>query len=359
MSGIQYVPPSRRLFNSRHRVSRRELQGPGDARVDWSMTLDESIEEDSLISYAVPVIESGSRVSVLSSSSGDSVFEPDLRTQLQSNLSLESLIQENKKRISANQDDLELFKTAGNGLLSNSARGQVSRLQCENTRLFHRGKILQGLWAEVRRSTDSTVLLIEIGKNGLQWFGIPADLRQRVYRCCLYQVVDDREPRDRLYQAIAQCCGEEQLAGQIYGNIRRSAPFLTGSDLPLEQSQLIEARIASHYPGLHYHLTEILKWDLARDFARPLLLGCLSSGLASQTISWELLDVIVFSAYYRELHRLITDEFLLGVLAQTHHKFFSADPTEVLDQLQHVRIDLVELLEHIRHGHDQLLNTAT
>lgn len=352
---FQYVPPSRRLFKSRHRVSRRELQG----LIDWTTTLDESIEEDSLISYAVPVVGGESRFSVLSSESGESLFEPDLRTQLQRNMSLESLIQENKKRISANQEDLELFIAARNPSLSNSARDQVSKLQCENAQLFNRGKILQERWAQVRRCNDNGILLIEIGKNGLQWFGIPADLRQQIYRCCLYQVAEACEPRDELYRAILQCCGEKQLAAQIYGNMRRNAPFLMDEKLPVEQSKLVDSRIASLYPGLHYHLTITLQWDLIHDFVRPLLLNSLCAGLRSQTISWELLDVIVFSAYYRELSRLITDEFLLGTLEQTYYKFFSDEPVQVQQQLQHIRIDFVELLEYLRRKYGQSLMGTT
>lgn len=359
MSKGQYVPPSRRLFNSRHRVSRQELRGLSDVRIDWSMTLDESIEEDSLISYAVPVVGFDPRLSILSSESGDSLFEPDLSTQMQSNMSLESLIQENKKRISASQEELELFKVAGDQTLKNSAKEEVSKLQGENAQLFQRSKVLQERWAQVRRSHDRTVLLIEIGKNGLQWFGIPADLRFRVYQCCLYLLPESHEPRDSLYSAILQCCADESLSAQIHGNIKRSVPFLMDGEIPLEQSKLIESRISSSYPGLYYHLTVILKWDLMKDFVQPLLLNSLCNCLKSHTIAWELIDILVFSAYYRELQRIIADEFLMGVLEQTHFKFFSDKPANVQHQLQHFRIDLVELLEHLRRSHGQALVDAT
>lgn len=366
MSNTNYEPPCRKLFRSRHRLTRRELQGPLPGLVDWSTALDVSIDEDSsVVLYGVPVVgcrernEDETRYSTISSYSDEDLFEPDLRTKLQSNLSLESLIQENKKLISAHQESLGMFNTAEHHVesIKSSAKLEIARLKDRNMHLFGRAGLLQEKWEKIRQCRDSSILLIEIGKNGLYWFGIPSDLRNAVYQLCLYQL-NLPVPQGPLYDAVARCCGDELLAKQIYKNIRRNFPFLTDPEAPLAQSDAIQARLSSKYPGLHYHLTQTLKLKLIPDFVRPLLINSFVHALESHTtdrIGMELLDVVVLSMYYRDLDRLMADEFLFYVLEQTHFKFFGETPEEVQQQLDDIQVNLIDVLEASRRNHGNFI----
>ncbi|QLL31774.1 hypothetical protein HG536_0B06420 [Torulaspora globosa] len=367
MCAISYIPPNRKLFNSRHKLTRRELQSSSAAEVDWSTTLDVSLDEDSsLILYAVPVVGSVSRCgrsedrtrsSTMSSDSGEDLFEPDLRSRLQSSLSLESLIQENKKRISAHHESLDLINSTGHNAASikTSAKQEIAKLRDRNTHLFGRAELLQEQWDKVRRCHDPTVLLIEIGKNGLYWFGIPSDLRPAVYRCCLYQL-GGSPPLGKVFDAMARCCADEILAAQIYQNIRRIFPFITDPDSPLRQANAVEARLSSKYPGLHYHLTQTLKLNLIDAFVRPFLINALIYAFSSHaSIGMELLDVVVLAVYYRDLGRFMLDEFLFSVLEQTHFKFFSDRKQEVEQQLTNIRFELADVLEESRRLHGRFI----
>lgn len=357
-----YIPPNRKLFNSRHKLTRRELQSSSGVEVDWSTTLDVSLDEDSSwMLYGVPVVGSVSRSerhtrsSTISSDSGEDLFEPDLRSRLQSNLSLESLIQENKKRISAHHESLELINTSGHNAaaIKTTAKQEIAKLKDRNSHLFGRAELLQEQWDKVRSCHDQTVLLIEIGKNGLYWFGIPSDLRPVVYRCCLYQL-DGPPPLGKVFSSIVQCCGDEILATQIFQNVRRSFPFITDPGSPLGQVDAVEARISSKYPGLHYHLTQTLKLNLIDAFVRPFLINALVYAFSSHAmrgVAMELLDVVVLAVYHHDLSWFLLDEFLFNVLEQTHFKFFSESKQELEQQLEDIRFELADVLEQSRWKH--------
>ncbi|QLQ79288.1 hypothetical protein HG537_0B06360 [Torulaspora globosa] len=358
MSAISYIPPNRKLFNSRHKLTRRELQ---NSLVDWSTALDVSLDEDSsLILYGVPVVGSVyTRSSTISSDSGEDLFEPDLRSRLQSNLSLESLIQENKKRISTHHESLELINSKGHNAVSikMSTKQEIEKLKDRNTHLFGRAQLLQEQWDKVRRCRDPTVLLIEIGKNGLYWFGIPSDLRPAVYRCCLHQL-GGSAPVGKLFDAISECCRDKILATQIYHHIRRNFSFITELGDPLTQANAVEARLLSKYPGLHYHLTQILKLNLIDGFVRPFLINSLVYAFSSHAmhgVGMELLDIVVVAVYYRDLSRFMLDEFLFNVLEQTHFKFFNETKHELAQQLENIRFELAHTLEQSRWNHGRLI----
>lgn len=366
MSTTSYIPPSQRLFRSRHTVTRRELQSGSAGEIDWSTALDVSLGQDSsLILYAVPMLggvsrgDDGTRNSMISTYSDEELFEPDLRSKLQSNLSLESLIQENKRRISAHHDSLTLINSAGQNAASikSSARQEIAKLRDRNMHLFGRAGVLQELWDTVRRCRDPTLLLIEIGKNGLYCFGIPSDLRPAVYQCCLMPL-SEPAARNCVSDAIDRCCADDTLATQLYSNIRRSFPFLTDPQGPLLQADAFEARLVSKYPGLHYHLTQTLQMNIIEQFVRPLLVNSFVYALnthAVDRVGMELLDLVVLAVYHHDLGRLMLDEFLFNVLTQTHFKFFSERLPEVEQQLKEIQFELVDVLEASRRDHGQLI----
>lgn len=378
MSVINYIPPSQRLFKSRHRITRRDLQNLSDSETDWSTVLDLPIDTDSqLISYAVPVLgvpvmeqhqdSSRSNRSTMCSqssytSSTSSIFDPDLEAKMQGNLSLESLIQENKKRISQHEDSLNLFSSLKKGenvnLLKTETKRDVLRLKYENRHLLFRENALEKLWLKIRSCKDRTILLIEIRRNGLYWFGLPGDIRYYVYHCCLYQIDHiGSSPIDngRVSRSIQRCVKNEKLSLQINANLCRNASWLNAHEVaPSPYANAIEAKIYAQYSGLHYHLRETLKLNIFQDFVQPLVINSLANALnfhSMDKIGLELLDVIIISMYHKELNSFLLDDFLFSVLNQTHFKFFSSDIKDIKLQLDNPQFELVEILETLRQKH--------
>lgn len=378
MSVINYIPPGQRLFRSRHRVTRRDLQNLSDSETDWSTVLDLPIDTDSqLISYAVPVLgvpvmeqyqdyNQSNRSTMCSESSyissASSVFDSDLETKMQGNLSLESLIQENKKRISEHEDSLNLFSSLKKGenvnILKTETKRDVQRLKYENRHLLFREHALEKLWSKIRSCKDRTILLIEISRNGLYWFGLPGDIRDYIYHCCLYRIdyiSSTSIEKGRVYSSIQRCIKNDKLSLQINTNISRNASWLDGyavSSSPYAHA--IEARIYAQYSGLHYHLKEILKLNIFKDFVQPLVVNSLANALnfhSRDKIGLELLDVIIISMYHKDLNNFLLNDFLFCVLNQTHFKFFSNDFRDIKIQLDNPQFELVEILETLRQKH--------
>ena len=233
-----YVPPSQRLFHTRHRITREDLKEE-PLRVgttDWTTILDTTIDKDTnLISYAVPIIDNfsipransqecaaaltpnnRSTIYSSSSSSASSVFSDGLFTantnrnssgssslviKPQKNLSVDSLIQENKRKINNEKESLSLISSNKNETLCSSTdpsiqnliRSQTKRnilnLKFQNRNLFRRELRLEKFWSNLRShhtSDDDSDLLLVIKKHNLYWFGIPNDFRLPIYKRCLY-----------------------------------------------------------------------------------------------------------------------------------------------------------------------------
>lgn len=111
------------------------------------------------------------------------------------------------------------------------------------------------------------------------------------------------------------------------------------------------AKIQSKFPGLHFHLQDTLKLDVFEDFVKPLIFHSLCHALekhAADGVALELLDILVLSMPHQQLDTVLLDDFLMNVLAQTHHKFFGDEAAQVKKQIVEIRFELVELLESMR-----------
>lgn len=331
---MPYIPPSQRLFQSRHRVSRKDLR-------ECDLILD--VEVDASL-YGVPLVGSqamnvsgneSEASSIFSELSSDSAM--DICSRMQSKVSVEYVIQDNKKRITQEEQTLQLLTQNGGG--RSRAKHELQRLKDENRCLLRRRDLLDQRWSEVR---DSSALLIEARRDGLFWFGVPADLRIPIYQVCLMQVPN--YGKDQMFKALHKCLDNESLATQIFCNLRHRHSLS-------DHSATVNAKLQSHYPGLLFHLTTILKLDVLQDFVRPLLYHSICNALdqhAADGIALELLDILVISMPFHELDAVLLDDFLISVLAQTHYKFFSDKTTEVKRQLEGVRFELVTVLESMR-----------
>lgn len=379
---VNYIPPSQRLFRARHRVSRRDLQHLSSTEADWSTVLDLSIDSDSqLISYTVPVIGSRfvepqqpfvdaksqsnrstlcSECSFLSNSTDtSSVFDPNLKQKMQGNLSLESLMQENKKKIYKRQESIDLFKSLRKNVevdrLAEETKREVLKLRYENKHLLVREKELEKSWQAIREQ-DNSMLLLNIRSQGMYWFGIPGDLRESIYRACLYDYAVKKANNKKLLQNISGCFSDEKLASQIYSNMCRHVDWLN-EEVQCRFTKIIETRLQQQFGGLYYHLKDTLKISIFADFIKPLLVNSISNALKEHTrdeISLELLDILVFSAYNKTLETVLLDDLLFVLLARTYYKFFG-DKLAFKTQLESITIDLVDVLEAIRQIHGTAL----
>ncbi|KAL3228478.1 hypothetical protein RNJ44_02423 [Nakaseomyces bracarensis] len=421
-----YTPPGKRLFQARHRVSRRDLQS--DA-FDWTTVRDEEVEGD-LISYAVPVIgfnppthnltvpETQSQMSQSqASSSSSSVFsvvpggeadrysngtvdslveglDPTLKYDMQRNISVDSLIQENNKRISEHRDSLALLKEydtnerteshrssreyhqSGIELLETETKRELRRLRYENRTLLMREDVLTKQWAHIRQCPDDGALLLTLRKKQLYWFGIPADLRFKIYKLCLYsdrQLPSTITPESRaglntLYRLLR---GDKTLAVQIMANINKEVPWLFNDGSGAQGSgavaraptqhtdvAVLETKLYGAFPGLYYHLRDKLQLNLFEHFMKPLLRTVLLKALshnARDGVSLELLDILVVSLHYHELEHVLLSQMLSATLEQCHYKFFHS---AIAHEISSTELDIVKFLETLRRPHaDHLIST--
>lgn len=334
---MQYTPPSQRLFNARHRVTTKDLQN------DWDQLSDVDVDYGL---YGVPLIghtreRAGSSSesdasSIFSDISGDSSMA-DIYTRMQDNLSVEYVIQDNKKKISEEEDALHLLTQGGGG--KSRAKRELQKLKEENRSLLKRRDLLDRRWDQV---TFSPHLLMEVRRDGLYWFGLPSELRTFIYGCCLVDA--PLPPTDRLFHALRSCLLNDVLTLQVFANFqhRHSLPSHT---------VVANAKIQSKYPGLHFHLQNTLKLDVFKDFVQPLIFHSLCQGLeqhAADGVALELLDILVVSMPYQELDSVLLDDFLMDVLAQTHFKFFGDEQMQVKGEILGINFELVKSLESMR-----------
>ncbi|QLG74889.1 hypothetical protein HG535_0H02160 [Zygotorulaspora mrakii] len=376
---INYVPPSQKLFNSRHRISRRDLQQFSNLNTDWTTVLDVPIDFDSqLISYAVPVIgdvsqqptKTHSSVSKRSTAncskysiSSDytdtsSVFEPDLKIRMLGNVSLESLVQENKEKISSRQESIDLFESTGQHdeaqRLKRATKKEDLKLRCENRQLLVREDFLAKKWEAIRKDDDYERLLFAMRASGIFWFGVPGDIRRPIYAKCLYDCDVTHIQNRELYENISKCLkGDDRLSRQIYSNLSRSLEWFN-TNSPCKFSKVLETRLQQKFSGLYYHLKETVKKSIFSEFLKPLIVNGITNAIRDHhqdELGLEILDVLIFSMYTRELETVILDDFLSNMLMQTYHKFFSND-SEVFDkQLLNIKVEPVQVLEAIRQKH--------
>lgn len=334
---MQYIPPSQRLQRARNKVTRKDLVE------DWNQLLDVDVD---YVLYGVPVIgghrhtDCGSdsdTSSIFSDLSGDSSIK-DVYSRMQDNLSVEYMIQDNKRKILQKEETLSLLKQAGGG--RSRAKRELQRLKDENRSLLRRSDLLDKRWDQMRYSPH---LLMDVRKNDIYWFGLPSDLRMYIYQCCL---VDQPIPvPDRFLEALEGCLPYESLAAQIFANLHNRQSLISYVTVPI-------VKIQSKFPGLYVHLRDTLRLNVFEDFVRPLIFNSLCYALekhASDGVALELLDILVLSMAYRELDKVLLDDFLINVLAQTYYKFFGNEVGQVKRQVIEVRFKLVELLESMRH----------
>lgn len=333
---MQYIPPSQRLFNARHKITREDLVEDLDQLLD--------VDVDCGL-YGVPLIGGRRRADSASESDTSSIFSDlsgdssiaDVYSRMQDNLSIEYVIQENKRKIVQEEESLVLLKQSGGG--RSRAKRELQRLKDENRSLLRRRDILDARWDQIRYSP---YLLMEARRDDLYWFGLPSDLRMYIYQCCLIDV--PTAPPDRLLNALKNCAPYESLALQISANLRARESLYSHAVVP-------DTKIQSKFPGLHFHLRDILKLDIFKDFIKPLIFHSLCHALekhAADGIALELLDILVLSMPHQQLDTVLLDDFLMNVLMQTHHKFFDDKVAQVKRQIVEIKFDLIELLESMR-----------
>ncbi|CAR28422.1 ZYRO0F03608p [Zygosaccharomyces rouxii] len=333
---MQYIPPSQRLFNARHKVTRKDLVE------DWDQLLDVDVDYGL---YGVPLIGSRRRTGSSSESDTSSIFSDlsgdssimDVYSRMQDNLSIEYVIQDNKKKILREEEALSLLKQSGGG--RSRAKHELQRLKEENRSLLRRRDLLDARWNQIR---FSPYLLMEAKRDGLYWFGLPSDLRIHIYECCLDDVPVPAP--DRFLNALKDCVPNEPLALQVFANLQNRQSLSSHAAIP-------NAKIQSKFPGLHFHLQNTLKLNVFEDFIKPLIFHSLCHALeqhAADGVALELLDILVLSMPHQELDTVLLDDFLMNVLAQTHHKFFGDESAQVRRQVVEIKFDLIELLESMR-----------
>ncbi|KAH7589364.1 hypothetical protein J7297_01313 [Nakaseomyces glabratus] len=445
----QYVPPGKRLFQARHRVSRRDLQHYGET--DWTTVKDEVVKDDDLLGYAVPIIDNGdpriarpfkqakqlpykakagslapplaypaqnrSALSIdgtgspasstssifsvqnscpeigdrYSSSTMDSLVEgldPTLKFNMQRNISVDSLIQDNNKRISEHRDSLALLKEyeynerkesnrsskdyyqSGIDRIENETKRELRRLRYENRALLQREDALAKVWRSIRNCKDDGALLLALRKHHVYWFGIPSDLRLKVYKLCLYQD-GVAPPVHSLGAALCKRLGDVNIVKQIIANINKEVPWLlrisgTGPmsqdsrTSPSEKSQaaVLETKMYGSYPGLYYHLKDKLHLDICEQFMKPLLRTVLLRILYQcphDVATLELLDIVVVSMHYHELQTVLLDQMLNAILQECHFKFFHETLHAINNEIKSTELDVFRFLETLRKPHAEHL----
>ncbi|CCD24294.1 Mlo50p NDAI_0C06350 [Naumovozyma dairenensis CBS 421] len=429
----QFISPSKKLYHLRHRVTRDQLQHTN--LTDWSTIHDLTIDNDiQLVSHAVPFVgppdlycnmtnnnannnmdlfskppslpiynDSQHSMSTVSTNntidsncnrhisysqesiSESSIFStPSLASRLRNNISVDSLIQENKRRISDQMDSLNMFvdnketdiidddniETHHNNQLTTIIRRQTNqdllKLKYDNRHLLKRKFQLDKIWNNIRKSWKDGTILITLKSLNMYWFGLPVDLRFHIYQLCLYDIYtgESIQHSNKMYQALSQCIKLDTLAKKIWLNLSREENGINcilnsnNTNNVNISSTIIESKFFTFYQGLYYHLRDHLKLNILQDFIIPLLrkslYSCLSTH-ANDGMALELLDIFIFSMYYNQLSNVVLIDFLFAVLEQTYFKFFNHDLIEFINQLKSINnnLDLVQILESLRKNHDK------
>lgn len=416
-----YTPPGKRLFQARHRVSRRDLQEETLKETDWTTVQD--VEMNGFI-YAVPVIDvaeralphkgnqllqrppqrgpqqqgsqqqpqqQGRQLAESPMSSASSIFsvpgvreigdrysngtvdslveglDPVLKYNMQRNISVDSLIQENNKRMSEHRDSLALLReydaqSGGGGgaeMLETEARRELRKLRYENRTLLQREDALTKLWQEVRDCSDDGALLITLRKRNLYWFGIPADLTQKVYKICLYSDCRRPPPLPLANQVLQKLLGDRVLGMQVLANINKELPWLfdsrnetAGTDA---NAAVLETNLYGQFPGLYYHLKDKLQVNILEQFMKPLLRTTTLRILNRNQGGLELLDILVVSLHYHELENVLLAQMLPAILEQCHFKFFHGTLAALINEMNTADLDVYRLLESLRKPHTDTL----
>lgn len=361
MMNTAYVPPRQRLYNSRHRVSRRRL-----TQEDTLLDID-ICDESRLISYSVPVVNYKQKQQDIrdetppGSHPRNSVSLPSLRTDefedsdsfisnimdeslpaelmyISSNHSVDSMIWENKRQI-------EELKLAKDFVPQRQEHSRIAALEKNNRYLRRRSTILEKKWSQIKSGEyNPQDLLIHIRKSDIYWFGISPSLRNPVYSLL---VTHKSAELGNFYSRVMlqSMPGNANLALQIGGTVSHNIAWLD-----TWQDPNIESALLKQFPGLYFHLRDKLNWDIAIQFVRPLIYNTIRKLLERHIqdgLNLELLDIILVLGYYRELQAFLTGEFLHCILTQTHHKFFG-DAKDVTCLLSNIDVDLVRLLEDFR-----------
>ncbi|CCC72034.1 hypothetical protein NCAS_0J00550 [Naumovozyma castellii] len=401
-----YISPSRKLFHARHKLTRNQLQdtttnsntnarATETTRTDWTTAHDITIDTDSeLIAYAVPFIvpmttnkkasssstasfsQNGntrstvysarsssflSESSIFSSNTYETNEEDSLSYKLRKNISVDSLIQDNKRRMAEHEESLQIFKESTT--LQRQASRDLQKLKYANRALLRRKYQLDLIWNDVKQNWDDDTILMTIRKRSLAWFGLPVELRFSIYNLCLYDTPSSRETvQSDLYIVIERCVKMRAMARRIWFNFKNYGNVnwllenqTTPSNLDSSHST-IEMKFFQRYQGLYYHLRDHLKLNIFIDFLKPLLWSSLIKGLNGHFydgIALELLDILIFANYYNELSNKLLNEILFAVLDQCYFKFFVNDFNELQYQLNMFKPDLVQILEAIRKDHEK------
>ena len=212
--------------------------------------------------------------------------------------------------------------------------------------------------------------MLALRKHHVYWFGIPSDLRLKVYKLCLYQD-GVAPPVHSLGAALCKRLGDVNIVKQIIANINKEVPWLlrisgTGSKSqdsrtsPSEKSQaaVLETKMYGSYPGLYYHLKDKLHLDICEQFMKPLLRTVLLRILYQcphDVATLELLDIVVVSMHYHELQTVLLDQMLNAILQECHFKFFHETLHAINNEIKSTELDVFRFLETLRKPHAEHL----
>ncbi|KAM3165362.1 hypothetical protein ACU8KH_00163 [Lachancea thermotolerans] len=399
MDGPRYVAPSQRLYRARHKITRKDL---------WkSYTVDDltlSVDEPALLDFSVPVLDfkKPPKKTVSSSERSSSIFSQpcgagseygsqddldstangELQNLMFRNYSLDSMILQNKKRITDHENNVSLLKavsetSAANNknyrtcsrpsslppklskekVLHENAIEELVRhaerlehrdarvLKYTNRKLLRREAHAQKQWAEIGQKKNKDILL-EVRRRGLVLDGLPWQHRQRVYDLCLIKNLE-APPSAPLLADIRSAIEDavEDRGDEIFCNLYARSKWLkNGAPPAFNFYQVFELEFES----LYYHITITLGLDPVREFVWPLLATVLchylNHGPADMVV--RLVDTLVLTSYYGEIDEVF-DKIWEIVLKEQSHKFFGSRES-VHDELRSIHAHLPTLLQTLQ-----------
>ncbi|CUS25075.1 LAQU0S26e00452g1_1 [Lachancea quebecensis] len=399
MDGPKYVAPAKRLYRARHKVTRKDL---------WkSYTVDDltlSVDEPALLDFSVPVLDfrKPPKKAVSSSERSSSIFSQpcgtgsefgsqddldstangELQNLMFRNYSLDSMILQNKKRITDHEGNVSLLKAVSETpAVNNRKYATCSRpsslppklskekalhenaieelvrhaerlehrdaraLKYTNRKLLRREEFAQKQWAEIGQSGNKDIL-IEIRRRNLVLDGLPWQHRQRIYDLCLIKDLEAPPSTPLLAQLRSAIDSAVDGRGdEIFRNLYTRSKWLkNGAPPAFNFYQIFELEFES----LYYHITISLGIDPVREFVWPLLATvlchCLNHGPADMVV--KLVDTLVLTSYYGEIDEML-DKIWEIVLKEQSHKFFGSREN-VRDEIRSVDAHLPTLLQTLQ-----------
>lgn len=417
LSKKRYVPPFQRLYRSRHKLTHKNISK--SISLD-NLVFEEHIDQQEYPTFNVPVIEPSNRSTVYSNCSSvfssqhlpesddddrdlyscnqahSLSFKPgnELRRAMEKNLSLDSLILSNKRRISECNENLAILESsvklddsvdgklskkfltpARPGFLppmcseekqrhdkdirafyehaSHSEKQDKLKFKYHNRKLIRRSQQCAEQWSTISNKLASEDLLIEVRRRELYWDGIPWELRNKVYNTCLIKIDPNNLDKmdDPLLNQLQKSISKVffQRSEEIFYNLVKRSSLLNNKI----QNYNMLSEFEKTRPDLYFHIVVTLELDPIEEFLRPLLLHSLTNCIEKpqddpgyEELVVRLFDVLILQSYYQELDNALNkmEQFLIR---ENSYKFFGSK-REVREMVRCCTIDLYLLLEHLR-----------